>query len=487
VTFSALTPARSVDASWTFFVRERTADEDWMSALIASTRREPAAGEWSIAGRIEVGWSLVEADTTAADSLDVFLPYDEVSRPTLDFYASGLRNDQSFLITAQYDPVYDDAPDWFANARTGALDVECGSIFPSLTPTTLDWASGLGAAMEARLGRSSTKVIGMRISEADTLAGFGVYSRFALGAKETFAWSNDLSASVVYLSVLDREGSVPEEQRLADPLENHVVAAVAGAGRGQLAGELELARSWASGETDGEGGAFRARVSYESDLDNRVHLEYAHNDREYYSAGSFEYEPGESAVEVDFAWKPHERIRTSGWTRVGSTSGPQSAVAEDELEVKLYGRAEVSWQAADGEIRTYVVGRHDRTPYDSYDHLYSYGAAGGSWRRGATRVLGSVSWSRSRSPEATDTWSGSLDLRRDLIARRLRIRAAGRWTAGSGDDSDYVRSHYTLESRWSLGDFDLEAEYWLIERDDRHDPDQSHTEHVVRVGVGRSF
>ncbi|MFH1501829.1 MAG: hypothetical protein ABIG03_02150 [Candidatus Eisenbacteria bacterium] len=488
VTLSALTPVRAVETSWTFFVRERTLDGDRDVPSAVSASEDVSSAEWSVVGRVEAGWAVVHADTTSADSLDVFLPYEETSRPTLDFYASGLRGEQSFLMTAHYNPVYDDVLDWFLNMRTTALDVEVGRVFPSLSSTTLDWASGLGAVLEATVGRTTTKAVGMRMSEADTLAGFGVYSRFALGAMETFRLGDDLDASLVYLSVYDREESVPEEQRLADPLRNDVIAAVARAGRGSLSGELEYARSSVSGDAEGEGGALRARVGLERDLYNRVHLEYAHSEPDYYSAGSFEYQPGESALRLEFAFRPHERLRTSGWTQVGRTSGPQTTLAEDGLEVRLYGRAEATWAAAAGEARAYVVGRHDRTPYESYDYVYSYGALGGSWHRSGARVLGSVSWSRARAPEAADTWSGSLDVRKDVIETFWTVRVAGRWTVGSsGTESDYVRSHYTLESRWRFGELDLEAEYWLTKRDDRADRNQSYTEHVVAVSLGRSF
>jgi hypothetical protein len=296
-----------------------------------------------------------------------------------------------------------------------------------------------------------------------------------------------VSASLVYLSVFDREESVPEEQRLTDPLRNEVAAGVASIRRGRLGGEIEVARSSAEGEVEGSGTALRARVLYEKSLDNRVSLEYVSSEPGYYSAGSFEFEPGESALQIDYAYRPGEKLKTSGWARAGRTSGSESTVAEDELEIKAYARADITWRLAHGDARAYVVGRYDRTPYESYDYEYTYAALGSTWRIGRTRALGSVSWSRSESPEATDTWAVAADVRHEIVQRRWTARAAGRWTTGSGTETDYARSHYTLESRWDLGEVDLTAEYWRVERDDRADAGQTYTEHVVVLSAGRAF
>jgi hypothetical protein len=485
VTFSAVSPAGAVEASWVFFVRERVTVVD-EPAPTTPFPELPSPG-WDVAGRLAVGWAVVAAETTAVGTLDVFLPYEEVSRPTLDLYASATSGSRSLLLTAQHNPIYDDRLDWSASARTRTFDLDAGSVFPSLSRTTLDWAAGLGTRLAVRLGRSTTEGVAMRMSEADTLAGFGVYSRFAVGVRQSFDWSESLGASVVYASIFDRKESVPEEQRLADPLRNEIVAAVVRAGRGRLVSDIELARSSTSGETEGTGSAVRARLGLEDGMDSRVSLEYVWSDPEHYSAGSLEYEPGEEALQLDYAYRPGERLRTSGWVRVGRTTGPQTSVAEGELELKTYGRADVTWTAGPGDVRGYAVGRYDRTPYDDYDYQYAYGSVGGEWRVGRTRAVGSASWSRSRSPESTDTWTAAADLRHEVIARRWTVRVAGRWTQGEGDETDYSRAHYTLESRWSLGNTDLEAEYWLIDREDRVDPLQSYTEHVVTVSLGQAF
>lgn len=489
ITFSAVTAVRTVEASWVFFVRERVAAADhWPSATASFPYVEPPTERWDIVGRLELGWATVTAETTAVETLDVFLPYEEVSRPIIDLYASGVRGSRSFLATAQYNPVYGDELEWLLNARGESFEIDGGNIFPSLSRTTLDWAAGLGARLSARIGASATDLVGIRMSEADTVAGFGVYSRFAIGAKETFDWNEHLSTSLVYLSVFDREESVPEEQRLTDPLRNDVLAGLVRARAGKLAGEIELGRSSVDGDLEGSGNAVRARVGLERDLDNRLSLEYASSEPEYYSAGSFEYEPGERAFEIEYAYRPGESLKTSGWARVGRTLGARSTLAEDELEFKIYGRAELSWELARGEARAYAVARHDRTPNEAYEYRYSYGALGGTWRRGRTRAIGSVSWSRSHSPEATDLWTAAADLRQELIARRWTARVAGRWTAATGDaETDYRRAHYTLETRWDFGEVDLEAEYRRIDRDDRADPDRSYTEHVVVLTAGRAF
>ena len=505
VTFSAVTVTGEVEASWVFFVRERAGgngpSEDWFrtggpAGSPGSTGTDwgefeaawrPADAAWQVSGRLEAGWAVVAAETTAVESVDVFLPYDEVNRPSLDFYLSGVRGTGAFLITARYDPVYGDELDWLVSGGTERLEVEAGEIFPSLSPTTLNWAVGQGGRLAASVGRSTTELVGMRVTEADTLAGFGIYSRFAAGGKQSFSLGERLSASVVYVSIFDREGSVTDEQRLSEPLRNSVVAGLMRTSSGDLAGEFELARSDAAGETEGRGIAVRAKLELERDWRNRVSLEYASSEPDFYSAGSYEYDPGKHTLELDYSCRPNERFSSSGWVRTGRTFDSRSALADDELELKLYSRAELTWPRDRGDARTYVIGRYDRVPYDTYDYSYAYGALGGTWRRGRTRLLGNVSWSGVRSPNETNTWSASGDLKHEIIKNRWTARVAARWTTGSGGETDYTRSHYTFETRWDFGQVDLEAEYWLIDREDRTDPSQSYTEHVVTLDIGHAF
>ncbi|MCK4410533.1 MAG: hypothetical protein KAW67_10620 [Candidatus Eisenbacteria sp.] len=499
VTFTAVTIVGAVEASWVFYVRERTVgdepSEDWLWTVqeTGTNRRrfEPALGPsdaaWQVSGRLEAGWAVVAAETTAVESVSVFLPYDEVNRPSLDFYLSGVRGAGTFLMTARYNPVYSDELDWLVSGSTERLEVEAGEIFPSLSPTTLNWAVGQGASVSARVGRSATELVGMRVSEADTLAGFGIYSRFTAGGKQSFDWSDRLSASLVYLSVFDREGSVTDEQQLSEPLRNNIVAGLLRTAHGAFTGEFELARSDATGETKGRGTAVRAKLELERDWRNRISLEYVGSEPDYYSAGSYEYDPGEHTLELDYSYRPNERFSSSGWVRTGRNCDSRSPLAEDEFELKLYSRAELIWPADGGDARTYVVGRYDRTPYDTYDYTYVYGALGGTWRRGRTRLLGNISWSGARAPNDTSTWSASGDLKHEMIKNRWTARVAARWTAGSGIDADYTRSHYTFETRWDFGQMDLEVEYWMIDREDRADPSKSYTEHVVTLDVGHTF
>jgi hypothetical protein len=491
VTISAITPTRTVETSWVFYAKTRTErpplEEAWSREDLPWTHTELDDQAWSVVGRLEFGWTAVVAETTAVESLDVFLPYDEVNSPTIDLYASGSRGSGSALLTARYNPLYDDRLEWFLSAQNERLELDAGDIFPSLSRTALEWAAGLGGRLAARVGRSTTELVAIRVNEADTLAGFGVYSQFAFGAKESFDWSDRLGASLVYVSVFDREASVPEDQRLAEPLRNHVVAGIVRGRAGTLEGELEVARSTVEGEIEGSGGALRARAGVERDLENRIFVEYVWSEPDYYAAGSLEQEPGERAIELEYAYRAREALKTSGWVRVGRTLDSQSGVDEDELELKAYSRAEHSWTFDRGDARIYAVGRYDRVPYDTHDYNYAYGALGGAWRRSRTRALGSLSWGRSRSLETTDTGTAAADLRHDLIEGRWTVRVAGRWTLGTGDEVDYVRSHYTLETRWDLGTADVEVEYWLIDREDRADPAQSYTEHVLTLTIGQAF
>ncbi len=505
LTFSALTVTGAVETSWVFFVHEKTggdeSPEDWLrpgDSAGSQRRTVPTWKEleaawaasdttWQVAGRMEAGWVMVAAETPAIDSVEVFLPYAEVFRPSFDFYVSGVRGPGTLLVTARYDPLYGDELDWLVSGGTEKLHVEAGEIFPSLSPTTLNWVVGRGGRLSASAGRSTTELVGMRMSEADTLAGFGIYSRFAAGGKQSFDWNERLSASVIYLSVFDREGSVTNEQQITEPLRNSVVAGLLRTSSGGLNAELELARSDAVGEVQGRGTAFRAKLELERDWRNRVSLEYVSSEPDYYSAGSYEYDPGDHTLALDYSYRPNERFGSAGWIRTGRSFDSRSDLAENEYELKVYSRAELTWPVGEGSARTYVVGRYDRSPRVTYDYTYAYGALGGAWRRGRTHLLGSVSWSGVRSPDETDTWSASGDIKHEIIQNRWTARVAARWTAGSGDETDYTRSHYTFETRWDFGPVDLEVEYWLIDREDRADPSRSYTEHVVTLDIGHTF
>jgi hypothetical protein len=80
---------------------------------------------------MEAGWVMVEAETPAVDSVDVFLPYAEVFRPSYDFYMSGVRGTGTLLITARFDPVYSDELDWLVSGATEKLKVEAGGARPN--------------------------------------------------------------------------------------------------------------------------------------------------------------------------------------------------------------------------------------------------------------------------------------------------------------------------------------------------------------------
>jgi len=308
-----------------------------------------------------------------------------------------------------------------------------------------------------------------------------------VGAKESFDWSDRLSTSVVYLSVFDREDSVPEAQKLSEPLRNSVVAGVVRTSRGGLMAEVEAARSVVSGEEDGRGMAFRAEIALERDWHNRVSLEYASSEPDFHSAGSYEYDPGEHSLELNYSVSPGSTFSSSGWVRTVRTFDSGASLSADEFEFKAYSRAEVTWPSGKDAVRAYVIARYDRVPYDTHDYRYVYGALGGTWRRGGTRVAGNVSWSATHSPGEARAWSAYGDLRHEILEDRWTARIATRWTTGTGDEADYTRAHHTVETRWDFGRVDVTAEYWLIDREDSFDPTGSYTEHVFRAGVGRDL
>jgi hypothetical protein len=501
-TFSAMTAVGTVEASWIFFVldREESGLEIQPGGVEGYSGRVARPGDgsgsafasegdgWYVSGRLEAGWAIVEAETTDVDTADVFLPYSEIDGLMGDLYFSAIRGDFALLFTARRDPVFSDDLEWLVSAGAPNYEFEAGEIFPSLSEYTLDWAVGHGARASARIGRSATDFVGMRISKADTLEGFGIYSRFAAGGMQTFDWTDHLSTSLVYLSIFDREASISEEQRLTDPLENEVVSGLVKVQLGQVAAEAELARSRASGETEGRGTAFRAVLKREWDWDNRVSLEYSATEPGFYSAGSYLRVPGEHVLQVDYACRPTERLSSSGWVSAGRSFDSDSALAEDAIELKLYGRVEMTWPDLGDDARTYAIVRYDVTPYESYDYSYAYALVGGTWRRHETRLSGSTSLSRAESMYRTDTWSFSGSLKQELLQDRWSAGAAVTWTTGSGSEIvDYGRLRVSVDTRLDLGPADITAEYWLLDRDDRADALQSYTEHVFKIALGRNI
>ncbi len=492
VTISALTEAGSVEQSWIFAVGdavtpagEATAGTEHVAA--EQMEQEGTADPWRVIGRVEVGWATVSADTTSADSLDVALPYNEVSDPAIDLYVSGFRSDASYLVTAQYDPVYNDEFAWQADLALGTLEFEVGHIYPSLSSTTLDWASGFGAGAVATVGRGHAELVALRISDSDTLDGYGLYSRYALGGSAGFDWSDRFGLSLAHVSTFDDESSISESDRITDPLTNHVTAGIIRGRREGYAGELEFAVSSASAGTDSSGVALHAEIIRGAELDDHVALEFWTSEVSFYSAGSLEQKPGESALRLGGAWGSGGPARVSGWMRLSRDEVPSNS--ESGTIVNTYARTDVTWALGDANLRSYAVARYDHSPGIDDDYIYGYASIGTTWRLDRTRAVASASWSRSQSQSSdrTDLWTLSVDLRQMSADARWSGRAAGRWSLGSGDETEYTRSHYTLEATVQLGTTELRLEYWLIDRSDRAEIQQSYMVHVLRAGLGYSF
>ncbi len=501
VTFAALTPSRTVEATWVFFVHERSdiaaAENGWARSEKASVE----LGDWlhegpfDLHGRVEVGWAVVAAETTAVESLDVYLPYEETSKPGFDLYAAGGGGGVSILATAQFDPVYDENVHWLVSAEGRQYRLEVGEVFPEFTSTTLEWASGVGILGELTHGSGLTRAVAMRMSEADTIGGLGIYSRFALGVLEKVEWSERASLMLSYLHAYDREGSVEEEQRLVEPLRNHVLGSVARVEFGHGgAVEIEFGRSRTSGDiSNGEnsidGSAVRAELGWMREHSNRALLRYLQSGSDFYSAGSLGYDPGERGLELECAWSIGDGTKLSGSGGIFRTDDPERGMALDRSGMRFYGRADVSGEMGEGSIRGYGVARYDLIPYDAYDYRYSYAAGGATYRISRVSTTLSLSWSQTDSDGRSHTVSAGSDVRLTVIPRRLSVRGSVRWTAGESDDGDidYERVSYTLITRWTRAGRDVRVEYRYLEKEDTATPDQSYGEHVLKMGVGASF
>ncbi len=491
VTFSALTLTRAVEETWTFFVRETTPAgptvEPGTAVRPRATEAIEGGGEFIINGRAQVGWAAVAAETTAVESLSVFLPYDEQSAPSLDLYVSALGPSLTGLATARYDPLYDDRLTGSLLLEAPSFDLEAGDIFPSLTRSTLDWASGLGVRAGFHAGPMRTDVTAVRLAEADTVGGVGSYAQYALGAKETVEWGQGDSAALAYVRAFDDERSVPEEDRVIDATDSDVLAATLTLESGGRLVDAEVARSWLAGGVDERGGHFRIRAGYEKDHANRVIVEYSRTDTSFYSRGSIATEPGRHGAGIEVAYGPGTVARFLVTADAHRIEGAALGTDPDAWCAALYGRLDLSWSVAGGDVRGYAVARYDRTPYEEYEYRYVQGAGGCSYRRGKLSAALSLSWSRASSDGDEDTVGAGADLRWELIPGRLSGRASTRWSVGSGEGSDYTRATHTAGVRWDAGVCDLSAEYRYLERDDRASPDDGYTEHVGLVSVGRRF
>lgn len=482
VTVVVMDDAGQFEAEWSFI------------SVSGAERLRPAVGGRASPpgleahGRLEIGWAAAAADTTKGDSLDVYLPYEETSMPTLDFYASSVEAGRTILMSASFDPIYYERLQWACSLETERFDAEAGDIYPSLSRTTLDWTSGLGGRAAVRAGRADAEVVAVRVAESDTLGGFGVYSRYVLAGAGRLNVGSSVVASLILSRGFDDEGSVPEAARIDDPLINDVLAGVAAFSRGRASLAVEAARSSSAGQLEGDGNAVRIGAAYEKDFRNRISLDYLYSDPTFYSVGSLETRPGERGMELEFTFAPCAVCWATGSAGAYRTYGSSQSIDQNETSVKLYGRIDGAWPLAAGSLRTYLVARHDRTPYETYDYEYLYGGAGATYARGPFRSTAGYTWSRSRSTDTRTLAGVSLDLRCAPSPRRWSLRWAGNWSlAEDGGAADYERSTYTLEGRVYFGDADLRAEYRRIEREDRLEPEQSYTEHIFRIRLGQAF
>ncbi|MBM3307605.1 MAG: hypothetical protein FJY74_04715 [Candidatus Eisenbacteria bacterium] len=486
VVFSALTSSRAVEGRWMFFVQEalwvpRTPEPDATAAPTGETWESAPV----LSGFVKVGWAAVAADAADAESLEVFLPYEEVSAPSLDLYASSLGVGSTWMATARYDPLFDERLSGAFLFESSSFDAEAGDIYPSLTRATLEWASGLGARAAVRVGPTRTDVVALRLAEADTTDGWGAYARYALGAKETVAWGTGSELALAFLHAFDDTATVAAADRVVEPVENDVLAARLLVRGGRRFVEAEAARSWSSGVVEGDGAHARVRVGYEKDHANRAWIEYARADTAFYAAGNIATRPGRESVGVEAAYSP-AALGALVTAEVHRTEGSASGTAADEWGTVLTARADGVLTVAGGDARGYALARYDRTPYDAYDYRYVQGAAGCSYRRDRLFVSLSLFWSRISATADNETAGAGGEVRWEVLPSDLTARASTRWTFGTGDD-DSTRATHTLALRYRFDAWDLETEYRYLELEDRATPDESYTEHVGIVRLGRRF
>jgi hypothetical protein len=476
VTVSVLTPTGRAEGAASFVV-PGTAGEGPGAVL----------ERFALHGRLEIGWAAAFAETTAAESLDVYLPYEETSMPSMSYYASGGTGVLSVVTWAAFDPVYDDRVTGAIRVDGERMSFEVGDVFPELTESSMQWTAGVGGHFAARLGLTETKVVALRLSEADTVAGFGWYSRFAVGASERVTLGNATDVTLAYVRSFDREESVPEENRIDDPLANDVAAALVRHVRGGMRAEAEVAWSTSSGFVEEEGLAIRAELAYERDYRNRVALTYSRNDTGYYAAASIATEPGTEGLEAEFAWEGPAAVRWSGSVGAFRTQGSSSGVDADAAEWRAALRVDDDRDVAGGRVSTYALFRYDEVPYESAPYRQLYGAAGATYR--ASRWSASLrgSFSRTDTPDVRYHPGLSLDVRGDLVPGSWSARAAVRWSGDRGDDEDADRVTTDLESQWTVGEVDLTVEWQRVDRDDRVEQEQGYTENVLRGTVGFSF
>ena len=230
-----------------------------------------------------------------------------------------------------------------------------------------------------------------------------------------------------------------------------------------------------------------AEIIRGTEFGDHIALEFAASETSFYSAGSLEQEPGESALRLSGAWSANGSARMSGWVRLSSDEGASSSGSEGGTTLNTYARTDMTWALDGADMRSYAVARYDRAPGIDDDYTYGYASLGTTWRLNGTRAATTVSWSRSGSSARADVWTLGADVKHSAPGARWSARAAGRWAVGTGDETDYTRSHYTFEATARVKAVELRLEYWLITKEDHREPEQSYTVHVLRAGLGYAF
>jgi hypothetical protein len=469
---------------------------------IAKVDGEVLRGEWSfrigvdgaypeiadeswLSGEIQLGFSMVTADTIANDTLATFPPYREGNFSLIEAYAYGRYRGLDLEATVSSDRVYDNETRFSTRIAGSSFGFEFGDVYPSFSENTLYWSFGKGGGAWKSFGRHRTDAVFMRTDEADTTFGVGIYSRYLGGLRQGYTGSNaSLGVSAIY--GFDREESVPESLRFAPAAKNVVAGADADIRLWRnLNAFAEATFSHYDEYEEDEDYAYRAGFCWGRATDRELSLTYRSVGEEFESMGSPTTGAGEEG------WVLDGRIRTdNGFDGNIKAEAYKDYDDAQPLEsgkyiVEAYLRSSLSWAVGVAKMRTYVIGQFYTVPYQDNEYRSAHVTLG--FYNYLSTLTSSVSVTRTviESDENRDGWSASGYARALLLKRRLTLKFSGTYSVSDPEDEEEtIRKQLRGQAQYKAGDWRFNAEYIRAEREGGNQP---YAEDVFRFSIGRQF
>lgn len=460
-------------------------------------------------GRYEIGWGFVGAE---GEPDPILLPYDETSGLAFDILANGTTagGGMSFHADAVRDPIYDNQVRGSVRAERGRLRFEAGDIYPYLSELSVAWQSGKGGLVEARGGPATVTLLGLRTREAEVVEGFGTYSQYLYAGAATLRFGAT-RASLHLAYAHDRQASIPDSTRFTSPQINRVATLLVGR-RFARAVDLfmEAARSGTSESPAEAANAFRVVATLGDLGGNRLLVEYRDTGRGFLSVGSPTIDSGEHGFVFDLTGRLPAHLRGSARAEIYRDRDIFPELDEDSPILQITTRLDHDAHGAAGSFATYLFGRYYRVPYADVAYRSGSATLGAIWQRGRGALAGSVTRGHTESgaglievPCADGTvgpdpvaanetseeeWTATGTASLSRILGRLTVRVGFRWT-GLEPERACREDRWTAtgEAALTVLGTTLSADYQRIDTQKEKTPEDTFVEHLVSVGIGRSF